>query len=48
MMAPNIILLDALKERLEFPTLKQRAYEMYVEWQPDAFIVEGCGCALDL
>jgi len=40
MLAPNIILLDALKERMEFPTLKKRAYEMYVDWQPDAFIVE--------
>ena len=37
---PHIILLDALKERMEFPELKQRAMEMYQEWQPDAFIVE--------
>jgi predicted phage terminase large subunit-like protein len=37
---PNIILLDALKERLEFPELKKRALEMYQEWEPDAFIVE--------
>jgi predicted phage terminase large subunit-like protein len=36
----NIILLDALKERLEFPELKIRAMEMYKEWEPDAFIVE--------
>ena len=36
----NIILLDALKERMEFPELKKRAMEMYTEWQPDAFIVE--------
>ena len=36
----NIILLDALKERLEFPELKSRAMQMYEEWQPDAFIVE--------
>lgn len=36
----NIILLDALKERLEFPELKIRALEMYKEWEPDAFIVE--------
>ena len=36
----NIILLDALKERLEFPELKQRAYDMYKEYEPDAFIVE--------
>jgi predicted phage terminase large subunit-like protein len=37
---PNIILLDAYKERLEFPELKQRAMSMYKEWEPDAFIVE--------
>jgi len=37
---PNIILLDALKERLEFPELKQRAMEMYKDWEPDSFIVE--------
>jgi len=37
---PNIILLDAFKERMEFPTLKERAFDMYKEWQPDSFIVE--------
>jgi predicted phage terminase large subunit-like protein len=37
---PHIILLDALKERMEFPELKARAFEYYQEWQPDAFIVE--------
>ena len=36
----NIILLDALQERLEFPDLKIRAYEMWKEYDPDAFIVE--------
>lgn len=36
----HIILLDALKERLEFPELKERAMQMYNEWEPDAFIVE--------
>lgn len=36
----HIILLDALKERLEFPELKERALQMYQEWEPDAFIVE--------
>lgn len=36
----NIILLDAYKERLEFPELKQKAFEMWREWEPDAFIVE--------
>ena len=36
----HIILLDAMKERLEFPELKQRAMNMYTEWEPDACIVE--------
>jgi predicted phage terminase large subunit-like protein len=37
---PNIILLDAIKDRLEFPELKAKALEMYKEWEPDAFVVE--------
>ena len=36
----SIILLDAFQERFEFPDLKARAYEMYKEYEPDAFIVE--------
>lgn len=36
----NIILLNSLKERWEFPTLKRRAYEEYTEWEPDWFVVE--------
>ena len=38
--APNLILLDAHKERLEFPDLKRRALEKYKAYSPDAFIVE--------
>jgi predicted phage terminase large subunit-like protein len=37
---PHVILLDAFKERLEFPELKERALQYYKEWEPDAFIVE--------
>jgi len=37
---PHIILLDAFKERMEFPELKERAYQYYKEWEPDAFVVE--------
>ena len=37
---PNIILLDAYKERMEFPKLKKTAFEFYQNWQPDAFVVE--------
>ena len=36
----NIILLNAFKRRMEFPELKQKAYEEYKEWEPDATIVE--------
>lgn len=38
--AYHIILLNAIKERLEFPELKVRAKQEYDEWEPDAFIVE--------
>jgi predicted phage terminase large subunit-like protein len=36
----NIILLDAVKRRMEFPELKETAFRYYQEWEPDAFIVE--------
>ena len=36
----NIILLNTVKERLEFPELKVRAMEQYREYEPDALIVE--------
>jgi len=35
-----IILLNAIKQRLEFPELKQLCIEEYRDWEPDAFIVE--------
>lgn len=36
----NIILLNSVKKRVEFPELKQLSLELYNEWEPDAFIVE--------
>jgi predicted phage terminase large subunit-like protein len=36
----NIILLDAMKDKLEFPELKDRAKEMYDAWEPDTCIIE--------
>ena len=36
----HIILLDAFKERMEFPELKKKAQELYKDWSPDALIVE--------
>tara|TARA_R110000823_G_scaffold274280_2_gene393207 strand:- start:946 stop:2475 length:1530 start_codon:yes stop_codon:yes gene_type:complete len=38
--APQLILLDAFKDRMAFPELKQIALKHYKEWEPDAFIVE--------
>jgi len=36
----NIIVLDAFKKRMEFPELKQKAFEMWKEWNPDSLIIE--------
>jgi len=38
--SPNLILLDAFKDRMTFPELKATALKHYKEWNPDAFIVE--------
>ena len=36
----NIILLHAIKKRMEFPELKKMAMDMWLEWKPDTLIVE--------
>lgn len=36
----NIILLNSFKARMEFPELKQVAFQEYQDWQPDSLIVE--------
>jgi predicted phage terminase large subunit-like protein len=36
----QIILLNAIKRRMEFPELKALSMEEYQQWEPDAFIVE--------
>jgi predicted phage terminase large subunit-like protein len=38
--AYNIILLNSIKKRMEFPELKALAMSEYQMWEPDAFIVE--------
>ena len=38
--SPQVILLDAFKDRMAFPELKQVALKHWKEWEPDAFIVE--------
>jgi len=37
---PNIILLDAFKQRMEFPELKKKAFDMWQEWNPDTLLIE--------
>ena len=36
----NIILLNSLKKRMEFPELNQKAFQQYKEWNPDSIIIE--------
>ena len=36
----NIILLDSFQKRMEFPELKEKAKAHYMDWQPDACIIE--------
>ena len=38
--AHHIVLLNSIKDRLEFPELKELAMREYSEWEPDSFIVE--------
>ena len=37
---PNLILLDSIKERMEFPELKELCLSHWRDWEPDSFIVE--------
>ena len=38
--AYHIVLLNSIKDRLEFPELKELSMQEYAEWEPDSFIVE--------
>ena len=46
--SPQVILLDAFKDRLEFPELKTKAMELYKSYMPDACIVEGKAAGMPL
>ena len=37
---PNIILLNAFRDRLEFPDLKRVAFQEWKDWEPDSFLIE--------
>ncbi len=45
---PNIIILDAINEKLEFPELKTRVHELYHRYQPDSFLIEAKAAGLPL
>jgi predicted phage terminase large subunit-like protein len=46
--AYNIILLNSVKCRVEFPELKDLAHREYANWKPDTFIVEKKGSGAPL
>jgi len=46
--APNLILLDSHKERLEFPELRKVALEQYRYWKPDTVIIEAKASGMPL
>ena len=48
LISPFVIMLDAYKERLEFPDLKKMAFEKYNAYKPDAFIVEAKAAGMPL
>ena len=45
---PNLILLDSLKKRLEFPELRREALLQYYYWRPDSVVVESKASGLPL
>ena len=44
----HIILLDSVKDRLDFPELKKVAYESYIHWEPDSVIIEAKASGMPL
>ena len=44
----NLILLDAFKERLEFPELRKEALEQYRYWQPETVLIESKASGMPL
>jgi phage terminase large subunit-like protein len=44
----NLLLLDAVKGRYEFPELRRRALQQYKYWQPETVIIEAKASGLPL
>ena len=45
---PQLILLDAVKDRFEFPELRRVAYEQYKYWNPETVLIEAKASGLPL
>jgi predicted phage terminase large subunit-like protein len=45
---PQLILLDAIKDRFEFPELRRIAYQQYQYWQPETVLIEAKASGLPL
>ena len=45
---PNLILVDSVKERLEFPDLRRKALEQYKYWEPETVLIEAKASGLPL
>jgi predicted phage terminase large subunit-like protein len=45
---PNMILLDAVKERYEFPDLRREALKLYKYWEPEIVLIEAKAAGLPL
>jgi predicted phage terminase large subunit-like protein len=45
---PNLILLDSIKGRWDFPELKDKAYELYKFWDPETVIIEAKATGMPL
>ena len=45
---PQLILLDAVKDRFEFPELRRVAYQQYQYWQPETVLIEAKASGLPL
>ena len=45
---PNMILLDAVKERYEFPNLRREALKLYKYWEPEIVLIEAKAAGLPL
>jgi len=44
----NLILVDAVKQRMEFPELRRKALELYKYWEPETVIIESKAAGLPL